>query len=250
MSHRPRIPEGANPFLTERDLKQQGQSWRQISSEYEGHKKKIRRPNTGGLYSYTADRHENEGKESEKIQNIHDESFIHKVIPEMLKLKKSGKLKVLDNGAGVGLFAEQIRQEFGDQVEVYSTGLSKKTVKTYRTKNNLQQLHDNDLKWRSIAELSDFPEFDLIVDTFGEQYYRPEREKGHIELSSDGFLKRWQLHIEQVIKKLLPGGYASLGPVNHYQSYSFEMKEIMEKLKITSHIDYNFDVNTLKIRKI
>ena len=64
------------------------------------------------------------------VDTVHDTSFIRDVIPEMIKQKNSGeKVRVLDLGAGVGLYADQIRRTFHDQVIVYSTGISKKTRK-------------------------------------------------------------------------------------------------------------------------
>ncbi len=165
----------------------------------------------GFLYGYNAYRQE-ESKSAvagERIEDLHGESIIKEVIPRLLGDMKPGqKLKILDNGGGAGLFADQIREIFGDRVEVYSTGLSKQSAREYRKEKKLSKLHENDLKWRSIQELSDYPEFGLIIDTYGEQYYRSDQ---HMEEPN---LKEFYKHVEQVVKKLLPGGYATLAPVS------------------------------------
>jgi hypothetical protein len=119
---------------------------------------------------------------TQSIEYLHGEFIILSVIPRLLKNKPVGyKLKILDNGGGIGVLTDQIRKRFGNEVEVYSTGLSKRVAKKYRKENDYPNLHKNDLKWRSIEELSDFPEFDLIIDTFGELYYKTEQYLNNVD---------------------------------------------------------------------
>ncbi len=117
----------------------------------------------------------------------------------------------MDTGAGVGKYTDQLRSifennDFGIKFEVLSTGLSKKAAKTYRNRQSMPGLHQNELKWRSISEMSDFPEFDLIIDSYGEQLYSsqlgPRRQPDN---------EVFGRYIEIVLSKLK--GYASIAPV-------------------------------------
>lgn len=138
-------------------------------------------------------------------QHFHSRSLINNVIPELLATNK--KIKILELGAGTCLATDEIRNKFSNEIEsgklkVYSTGLVKRTAQQQRVKFDLKQLHQNDLKWRSIKQLSDFPEFHLIYETFGELKYSANR------LSS---LKEY---LTLICKKLMPGGFASIGRIN------------------------------------
>ena len=158
-----------------------------------------------GPYDYIAYRVE--GKTylpgEKDIAGLHGVSFINEVIPELLSNKKLGeKVKILDVGGGAGLYAKQIRKVFPNQVKVYTTGLSKRTA---RFKNPDQ--HSDDLKWRSVRQLSRFEEFDLIIDTYGEAAYgvgRPRRS------DPEGDPPEMEQYLEAVIEKLNPGGIASI----------------------------------------
>jgi len=105
-------------------------------------------------------------------------------------------------------------------VKVYTAGLSKKSAREYKKDRyktfNIDtgpkpspSLQPDDLRWRSILELSDYPEFDLIIDTFGEQLYSTHPEGNFAKISVEIF----EAYIRAVIKKLLPGGRAFLCPV-------------------------------------
>ena len=48
--------------------------------------------------------------------------------PQKLSIHEE-KIKVLDIGGGAGIFANQLRQEFGEVIRVYTTGIRKKTAK-------------------------------------------------------------------------------------------------------------------------
>ena len=208
MSHNSKPPEGARPFLDKASLKELAKTWKAGAQKFEP-------THIGGSnypVNYFADRIEGNHREDETIEHIHGESFIEKVIPNKLKdLKPGQKLKILDNGAGAALFVDQIRAAFDDKVDVYSTGISKRVAQTYRRDHLLPKLKLKDLKWRSISQLKDFPEFDLIIDTWGEQYYRTIGNRKGENLLVDA--SEYEKHLEQVVKKLLPGGYASLSPI-------------------------------------
>lgn len=148
-------------------------------------------------YSYIAGRTEGKGTMND-IDKIHKVSFLNEIIPAILERKKregkKEKCKILDIGGGAGEFAKQIRDKFGDSVEVFTAGLKKSTARMEARR----KLHKNDLKWRSVRQLSDFEEFDLILDTLGEFLYGAE------------YKQEKEFYIMAVIKKLKPGGMASL----------------------------------------
>lgn len=130
--------------------------------------------------------------------------FIRDIIPKMLERKRTQGEKeyanILDVGGGIGLYAQQIRDNFGpEKVRVYTTGLRKRLAKKVREKRG-GRLDKDDLRWRSILQLRDFPEFDLILDTWGEFYYTDDKNK--------------QKYLDAVIKKLLPNGFACIAPID------------------------------------
>jgi SAM-dependent methyltransferase len=146
----------------------------------------------------------------DSIEKLHGRSFLEEVIPSYIRRKHNGeKVNVLDVGAGAGLYADQIRNRWGDKVRVTTTGLSKRTAQATReqaVKGKMpvrfeKNLHPDDLKMQSILQMHDFPEFDIILDTFGEAHYT-----GH-----EG--KRWQkylAYLEAVVAKLAFSGCASI----------------------------------------
>ncbi len=135
--------------------------------------------------------------DKETINELHGEDFLSDIIPKIIeRVRLSGskrKIKILDMGCGLGFFNDQIRAKFGDEVEVYGTSIAKSNLQKRKRKivddvkngiiemnedeksRFLQEtdgsLHPNDGKWNSVVELSDFPEFDLIVDSEGEIIY-------------------------------------------------------------------------------
>jgi hypothetical protein len=227
-------------FVDSEDLKTLSEEWRTESRSNEPAGK------TSGskmIYGYQAFRFESDdgfglGK---RLKELHGESIIHDVIPRLLgKLPRGKKLKILDNGGGAGLLTDQIRREFGDRVEVCSTGLSKQAAREYRKRENLPPLHKDDLKWRSIQELSDYPEFGLIIDTYDEQYYRSRQHLGFLYVDGSfglSSISEWYKHIGQVTKKLLPGGYATIAPVCFATKEEREiaLSKIKEKFKINAY---------------
>ena len=218
-----------------------------------------------GVFSnyYDGDVDRTEGTwDSKNIRKLHDVSILEEVIPEIISRKKEGeKVKILDLGGGVGDFANQIRQKFGDRVKVFTTGLKKKTAKEFKKERFKEShrnpngkvlnslpigLHPDDLKWRSILELSDYPEFDLIIDTFGEHRYSiPTSDSYRYFLVID--------YLKSIAKKLNEKGQAYITP-NWY------IKEVIQqndpnfirnmRSELGIEITINSKKNTCKITKL
>ena len=173
---------------------------------------------------------------SEDIKKIHGIDFLNDIIPRLIFNKEKGeKLRILDIGAGAAIFADQVRNTFPEDVIVFSTGLSKKTAKDFRNKSGNAKLHQNDLKWRSITELSDFEEFDLIIDTFGEFNYQVFSKQ---EFNPKAVKKRFLELLTIVIKKLKPGGIASISPWHTLQETG-ELGMLEQK--------YNVSINKVSV---
>lgn len=62
-------------------------------------------------------------------------------------------------------------------------------------------LHSNDGKWRSILEMTDYPEFDLIIDTFGELFYTDD-----VSYFKRDFNGNFHKVFCAALKKMRPGG--------------------------------------------
>ena len=204
--------EGQKPILSPDQLDDKVVNW-QITA-----RKKERQPIQifpEDLYDYKADR------DPDLIDDEHGLHFIKDVIPKLIKAKEGkDKVRILDIGGGIGIFTEELRKRFRDAVQVYSTGLRKQPARIFRRKVNeydeniSRKLHHDDLKWRSVLQLSDFPEFDLIIDTYGEQYYGRSDE--------DTF----EMYLRAIIAKLNQGGLASITPIEQGTK-----RNILEKIK-------------------
>lgn len=154
------------------------------------------------------------------IDKIHKFSFIEHIrktladwnkFPENHPMRKR-KFRVLDLGAGTCAYARQLREEFGNRVKVFTTGLSKAPAQGLLRKalgDHTAKLDKNDLNFRSVRELRDFPEFDLVIDTFGECCYINE---GHANayLPQRNLYDDLENYFTAVISKLKPGGIASI----------------------------------------
>jgi SAM-dependent methyltransferase len=169
-----------------------------------------------------------DGRAPQTIKEVHLISFIHETIPRMLKQKKPGeKVRILDVGGGIGVYAEELRKHFKDRVTVATTGISKAFARDVRKREKgtpyilggiAEKLHPQDLKWRSVYELSDYPEFDLILDSFGELEYS-------VNYYDYGDIEKVRDYLRIVCRKLKSGGEASLFPL--YIS-DFERREYHE----------------------
>jgi SAM-dependent methyltransferase len=235
-------------FLSRDQIRKRAESWKSGANAYES-----------WSFDYQAGRAEEMSNlKMDSVKTLHGVSFIEEIIPQLIESKDGAeKVRILDIGAGATLFTEEIRKKFGDKVRVFSTGLSKRAVKEYRKDDggeNDFRLHPDDLKWRSILELSDFPEFDLIIDTFGEFSYMIDWRQDNTEEA----LKKTIQYIIAVIKKLKKGGIASIAPLNKFFSFpqSAAMSKSLEKLRYDLGVEINvvriggsngFDV--LKIKK-
>ncbi|MFA6171819.1 MAG: hypothetical protein WCW77_01635 [Patescibacteria group bacterium] len=235
----------------------------------------------------------NPSKKTDKdIAHVHGISFIKEVIPRLIQKKiedsiKSGKsaekVRILDIGGGVGVYAEQLRKTFGDDVEVYTTGLRKKPVKQFRRLadkinkaepemkdamfwetsgplldgNISNKMHKNDLIKRSLLEFKDFPEFDLILDTAGELPYQTDYNRQG-QLDGRAFLRDY---LKAVVNKLRPGGVASISHIDFVLDNSryvrdfnilteWEVGEVLKALPVEFEIIDNGMEGKVKYHKV
>jgi hypothetical protein len=244
-------PSEAEKFYEPRDkrFEEKIEEWKRISRDWESN------PDSG--YDYPAYRIEGEVlKEGGRrtLESYHQESFleyIRDVLSKRDQQKDDRPVRVLDVGGGAGLFAEQLRKTFGKRVKVYTTGIKKKASRKLRgyireEKDNSNfglvkkptsfelevKGHQDDLKWRSILELTDFEEFDLIIDTAGEFSYSAvfrnqfdSMDYNSIVAASNSNKKRIEEYLKIVIKKLRSQGRASIAFIP-----SFVLDEIQETM--------------------
>lgn len=98
-----------------------------------------------------------------------------------------------------------------------------------------RMIHKNDAKWRSILELSDYPEFDLIFDSFGELLY--SREVSH---RPDDFRMNFVKVFRAALKKLRPGGKLYIASLRSNQIAYLEKEggKLQEKYQFS--LDWTF----------
>ncbi len=194
--------------------------------------------------------------DAQTIKELHGEDFLKDVIPQIIeRIRSSGekrKIKILDLGCGLGFFNDQIRRKFGDEVEVYGTGIKKSSLKKRKRavvdniKNGTIEmnpvekeqllsetdgaLHENDAKWNSVEELSRFPEFDLIVDSEGEIVYAGGTGVSFLAKSDST-----QTKLICAIEKLNPGGQLFVSRIHerHRGLTPERRKEIESKYGVT-----------------
>lgn len=234
--------ERAYPFYTEEEIKNNADKWKKTSLNI----------------SYDHNQHRLEGHPEEHldISRLHYVSFIDNVIPRLVAKKKGqGKVRILDIGAGSAQYADQIREKFGNNVEVTTTGLAKSKAKEYREVINKNNLNPKDLKLASVFQMSDYPEFDLIIDTFGEQYYFTEQGKVadeeviQVGLDSKDKFNKFERYIKAIVAKLQSEGTASIYPViiNSPEADILFRKLSSDMKKDKVEIELKFDV--LRINK-
>jgi hypothetical protein len=149
------------------------------------------------------------------------------LIPELIQANPNRKIKVIDLGTGNGEYMDSLRKSFSREAKFYSTGISKRTAKKSRQDQNLGPLHRNDLKWRSIEELDDRPEFDLIMSSFGELFYgtKPNPETTDIEKENPYKLAT---RLKKVMSKLNDGGILTIAPIKHRKAFRRLIQKIAE----------------------
>ncbi|HEV7702132.1 MAG TPA: hypothetical protein VGO63_01655 [Candidatus Paceibacterota bacterium] len=224
-------------FLPEAEIKKEALGWKASVNQSESKE-------TG--YEYIHNRHR------VTIDLEHNLAFITKIIPDLIAKKQNGeKVRILDVGGGLSLFAEKIRQSFPDKVIVYSTGLSKQAVKNERKQLRNENYHKvseklnpRDLKWRSIKQLSNCEEFDLIIDTYGEYYY--DVYEKHRNSTSQEKAKAFENYLTIISSKLKPNGIASIK--GGYHGYEEEISddtlaELENKLSIKISIKRGLEPN-------
>ena len=121
-----------------------------------------------------------------------------------------------------------------------------------------EKLHPNDLKWRSIKELSNYEEFDLIIDTYGEFAYSTGANMD-LQPINGVSTERVFDHLFFIAAKLKPGGTAYLYPIEFGDSYSKQkFKSELDLRKTQLGIEYELSDNVinpdgnhpLRIRKL
>ena len=224
----------APKFIGEDELPYKVKEWRRQSSTDENR-------GEAGMYSYKATRIE--GGQGEvlnsgyDIRSVHGESFLGYIDQVLVRRELHGnseKFVVFDIGGGAGLYAQQIRDRFGDKVRVYTSGLKKRTAE----KAKGGKLHKDDLKWRSVLQLKNFPEFDLILDTFGEKHYSSW-------LSN--FPCNQERYFTAVINKLKFGGRASI-VAKYVPEFLAEIKKFCED-NFAVDVEFDEKLGLIKIQK-
>lgn len=227
-------PESRYPFLGPKELPKKIAEWTVASELYENHL---------GAYDYRTSRMEGAGTESQDIDILHNQSLLAWLQDRIAR--EPGKVEqVLDIGGGAALYAAQLRQTLGSAVNVYTTGLRKAAAKGYlrKLKNGElltkiptgldvpSSLHPNDLKWRSVLELEDFPEFDLMVDSVGEFAWG---------CPSDEDVKRYCL---AVIQKLVKDGMASiLVPAKKIDQVRYALEQLQSDPAYSNIFTYHLE---------
>jgi SAM-dependent methyltransferase len=230
------------PFLNKDQLKKKAEHWKAAA---QGQERSDWNEDDAGLeYRYKVNRVERVTAPEVQwwtIDELHGQKFIEVVIPAILERKRSQgdhtPVTILDVGAGNTSYTQSLRTAFGDQVKVYSTGLRKATAEFSSALSGQGRLHQDDLKWRSTLQLSDYPEFDLIIDTVGEFTYGTPTEADR------------RKYIEAVMAKLKPGGQASITDGTGMHDGNGGVKEIVEDL--SHNPNYAFKLaKALEIRRL
>lgn len=205
-------------FLSEEEHKKAAREWSGISQEFF----------YGRKWGFLNEDRES-GDQTERDLNPHSIRanhngirFLSREIPNLQKIFQEGgikrKPKILDSGCGLGQFTDEIRERFGDQVEVRGTSLSKQKAQSRKKFQFEKKLHPDDAKWRSLLELRDFPEFDMIIDTFGEIHYAARADikevtKNPKDRWSEENFPRFMRIFDAAIKKLQPDGKLYVGAI-------------------------------------
>ncbi len=210
------------------------------------------------------------------INSSHGVEFIGDVFPKKVeKLRAAGekrKLKVLNNGAGLGLYNEQVREALGDDVKIIGTSLSNlkftREEIVEKTRQAVTRSHaalpDHHIKKKeipyskdretlikkllgkgkqkkvdkireSILELRDFQEFDVILDTYGELYYASMYD----QINEDDEKTEFNQIFDALVRKLLSSGELYIASL--YKNTAVYMWQNAEKLEEKYGIQIFFD---------
>jgi hypothetical protein len=116
-------------------------------------------------------------------------------------------------------------------VNVFSTGLSKRSAKIIRAsqRSQLSELHPQDLKWRSLEELKRGSEFDLILSSNGELFY--DTKPNHLSIKPEPENpKQVSIKLKKILEKSNDGGIASFSPVVNIKRLKLILKRLTQDL--------------------
>ncbi len=234
-----------SPFLSEGEYNKMISTWRKDVAREEDEVEDRRIP-------YIMGRHLDAGNKDFDLNNLHGINFIEHIEKKIEETgaNRRNPLMILDLGGGMHFFSDQLRAKFGSKVKVVSTGISADVSQKARdivASANTElphvgaipkELHPDDSKMHSIFQMNKTEEggapkeeFDLIVDTFGEQYYGLEGKSGKLEK-----------FLEAILAKLKSGGMATIAPFGSFARHegqkiresdysSNEVHSILERLK-------------------
>lgn len=187
----------------------------------------------------------NRTETNEGIQWEHGRSFISEI--QIMLDSGQKQVRVLDLRGGSCMYSREIRERFESspqykgRVKVFTTGLRKLSARhelREASNNPKAQLHADDLKWRSVKELHDYEEFDLIIDTFGEFHYtetakfvkKPSDEwhMGESRYETQLLPDSFDSYFYALIAKLKKGGRASI--IGDWQLTDLKEKPRMQEL--------------------
>ena len=184
------------------------------------------------IFQYTHNRVEQ--GDSMHLNSVYPISPKETLIPELIRSNPQRKIKILDLGAGSAQYTDSLRSNFEGKIKVFSTGISKRAAKEARKIDGLRRLHSNDLKWRSIEELKDKPEFDLILSSYGEIFYGTKPNPQHATVEKELEPKLYA-KLKKIMMKLNDGGIACFGPAKDISA----VKKILKTL--SNELDFNYD---------
>lgn len=187
---------------------------------------------------------------SESAEKIHGVNFfneIQRTIDERKSNNETRPVSILITGSDVGFLNDELRAKFGNQVNVCGTTIElsrakmrKKRIvesikngniilpselKEYLSTSLSDKIDPRDAKWRSILQIqSSKPEFDIIIDTYGELLYSYDKTRPEI----------FEMIFEACIAKLNKGGKLYIARLNHdtikfIEKYCKEHGLILEK---------------------
>lgn len=241
-----------SPFLNSAEYEKMTSAWRK---DVQREEEKINRNDI----PYKMGRHLDAKNNEFDLNDLHGINFLE-IIEEKIKsggANRRNPLMILDLGGGMHFFSDQLRAKFGSKVQVISTGLSKdvsekareiiKKAGTQLPHSGLvkKELHPDDSKMHSVFQMnkteddgSPKQEFDLIVDTYGEQYYGLEGNSGGLEK-----------YLEVILAKLKSGGVATIMPFGSFGRYegekiresnygASEVHQILERLKEKCEVEH------------